>query len=612
MKRFALPRIGCRWLAALAAAGAFLAALVPQAAFAEGAPPVPPPACDAIKSQRSHLAEVGTNLGTGEQAREEASWAYQAGCFALAMHDWQYLVARDDGAPDARYWLGVLAEKGQGEPQNFAAAIAYYRQAAAWPHHGAALRLAQLAADGKAMPQDWSAVAGWLRAAAGDPQDTAFSDPDAGYVSTARTELGMLYEKGRAVPQDYAQAARWYLAAAQIEADPIGQARLAALYEAGRGVPQDDCKAEMLYSWAADKQDKDAAARLAAMKAQGRCHPASYRQALALYRQQTAPQTPPLPMRGFMAGVLCDAAELLAPTPAYSPGAIGDDCDSLALYYGIGRKPDYIRARRCALREADKPDASSPLSGAAVLAAIYANGRGTPRNLSLATHYACEAGGAPAEVEGRIAHLVALQAGAGVNKPFTFCDDITSGYMEGFCAGIETDKSQARGQRTIAALEAGLSPGARRRLATLKKAAANFFDAQSSDETDMSGTARAAMVEDQLSDDRKAFLAELRLAVRHGLPPASGQDVARAAAALDQTLAQVKAAPSLQPSPDSPNRSQAGSTVVISDILEAQALWVAYRDAWAAFLADQPPGARAALLVHVIRNRTAQLSSLLP
>lgn len=41
---------------------------------------------------------------------------------------------------------------------------------------------------------------------------------------------------------------------------------------------------------------------------------------------------------------------------------------------------------------------------------IYANGLGVPRNLELATEYACQIWSAPAESDGRVLHLQALAA----------------------------------------------------------------------------------------------------------------------------------------------------------------------------------------------------------
>ncbi|MHB0990431.1 MAG: hypothetical protein ACYC0M_04040 [Burkholderiales bacterium] len=79
-------------------------------------------------------------------------------------------------------------------------------------------------------------------------------------------------------------------------------------------------------------------------------------------------------------------------------------CQSAELYYGYTGQPDYVRARQCAYLE--RGTASGKIiSGSSILTMIYANGQGVLRNLPLAIKFACEAGGAPAEIDGRIADL---------------------------------------------------------------------------------------------------------------------------------------------------------------------------------------------------------------
>jgi hypothetical protein len=89
-----------------------------------------------------------------------------------------------------------------------------------------------------------------------------------------------------------------------------------------------------------------------------------------------------------------------------------------------------------------------------MLTVLYANGEGVQRDLSLALRFACEAEGAPAEIIGRIESLKSLEQSGGISGPkFDFCDDITSGFMEGFCAarGAEIE-DQERNQQLLKAL----------------------------------------------------------------------------------------------------------------------------------------------------------------
>ena len=124
------------------------------------------------------------------------------------------------------------------------------------------------------------------------------------------------------------------------------------------------------------------------------------------------------------------------------------DCNSYKLYSGIGTKVDFEAARRCAWSErlaaqADLEPRYTPASvfgGSAMLAVLYANGDGIPQNINLAKRFVCEAGGAPAEISIRFDHVATLtQKGRSPGTKFDFCDDITSGFMQGFCAAYASE-----------------------------------------------------------------------------------------------------------------------------------------------------------------------------
>src|SRR5690606_11815140 len=99
----------------------------------------------------------------------------------------------------------------------------------------------------------------------------------------------------------------------------------------------------------------------------------------------------------------CERVRDLQPQAADHPDAAQvqalADCDSEALYYGIGMAADPVRARQCALLEAEtESDQYSAFSGNGLLMTIYANGIGAERDLDLATAFACGIHGAPFEV----------------------------------------------------------------------------------------------------------------------------------------------------------------------------------------------------------------------
>ncbi len=97
------------------------------------------------------------------------------------------------------------------------------------------------------MPQDYAAAVSWYRKAA-DHDDVR-----------AQSNLGLMYDKGQGVLQDYAAAARWYREAAD-KGDPLGQINLGLMYEYGYGVPEDLVRAHMWFNLAAAGENQTAVA----------------------------------------------------------------------------------------------------------------------------------------------------------------------------------------------------------------------------------------------------------------------------------------------------------------------------------------------------------------
>ena len=115
---------------------------------------------------------------------------------------------------------------------------------------------------------------------------------------------------------------------------------------------------------------------------------------------------------------------------------------SYKYYYGIGVAVDYVKARRIAFIEMEKKgNNEGDFEGSSILMMLYANGFGVKRNLDLSIRLACaNVGGANAEVEGRVQHLKEMKSD-GSDEVFDICDDITSGYMEGMCQSIHSEKA---------------------------------------------------------------------------------------------------------------------------------------------------------------------------
>ncbi|TWI64488.1 uncharacterized protein YecT (DUF1311 family) [Pseudoduganella lurida] len=272
-------------------------------------------------------------------------------------------------------------------------------------------------------------------------------------------------------------------------------------------------------------------------------------------------------------------------------------CSPIGSYYEQlrrGATADWQGVRACA--EKEKNDA--------VLMMLYANGLGVGRDLDRAIAHACRVDGAAMETKYRVEHLLAMKAGKD-SKRFDLCDDITSGYMGGFCARI-TEEAHGRQRDTrYATIEKALTAAQRPSYDRLRKATTAFAKHVGNDETDLSGTARAAFaieataaVEDQLLDD-------LRTADKGELPKAV--DVARADAALNAAYRKLMALPANE-------KGEVGDGTVTKDGIRAtQRSWIAYRDAWVAFARLRYPSVPAAAWqTRLTDRRTDELKGWLP
>jgi hypothetical protein len=218
-----------------------------------------------------------------------------------------------------------------------------------------------------------------------------------------------------------------------------------------------------------------------------------------------------------------------------------------------------------------------------VLSMLYANGLGVPRNLDLATQYACRAGGAYAEVEGRIEHLQALQKSA-PGTPYDQCDDITSGFMMGMCASIGDGQAEKIRLAYLARLRSQLPApqvGAFDQLVAANEALAKARG----NETDVSGTARGMLVVHAEARERE-WLREHLAAFEKGTFKPAPPPLAEVDAALNRIYKTVMATPAEdQAEPD----RLPGSTVTKTEVRAAQRAWLGYRDAWVRFASVRYP-----------------------
>jgi hypothetical protein len=291
------------------------------------------------------------------------------------------------------------------------------------------------------------------------------------------------------------------------------------------------------------------------------------------------------------------------PTPAQSKALKG--CDSEALYYGEKGPANFTGARLCAFQEDAGGEGTSRtegvFAGQTILMQLYANGLGgVKRDLDQATAYACAIDGAPAEIEFRVKHLQALKIKPEPRR-FDYCDDITSGLAEGFCAARNAEIAKKGRAAKTAGIETRVPPAAKPALATLHKVFAAFVDAHDG-EVDESGTARAQLIIDEEEATQNAFTAHLAQLIDGPWPPASA---VQAKAADDALNAAYKKALDFLATKDN------FSTVKPEDVRKAQRAWIAYRDAFLAFArVAAPTTTLEAVTARLTRERAEDLKAL--
>jgi hypothetical protein len=136
--------------------------------------------------------------------------------------------------PEAQFNLGLMYDKGQGVPQDYAEAAKWYRKAAEQGNAEAQYNLGMMYYAGQGVPQDHAVAAKWYRKAA-----------EQGNAS-AQFNLGLMYDKRQGVPQNFPEAVKWYRKAAE-QGNAEAQYNLGMMYFAGLGVPKDYALAHMWF-----------------------------------------------------------------------------------------------------------------------------------------------------------------------------------------------------------------------------------------------------------------------------------------------------------------------------------------------------------------------------
>ncbi len=259
---------------------------------------------------------------------------------------------------------------------------------------------------------------------------------------------------------------------------------------------------------------------------------------------------------------ICKSVENISIPPTNIPDFTNlkglEKCNANELYYGFSRDPDYIKAYQCAQFHHEY----------GILAMLYANGKGVKLNLDIATHYACKFGGATAEIEARVKHLEALKRAGEQKGEFDICDDITSGYMMGWCSSIAAHFLDAKRLKQQRFLLENWTSQEQKTFAVLQKAFKAYLEARGG-EINKSGTARAMLVIEEETALKDRLLKTLNDTNQCNTPTFSTTQYQEADRQLNVLYKKIqnKEFPSIY-------------CINKEDIKKTQRAWLKYRDGW--------------------------------
>ena len=304
--------------------------------------------------------------------------------------------------------LGVLYHNGDGVPQDYSKAMAWYRKGAAAGSGTAMNNIGVLYQGGQGVPKSYAKAMAWYRkgAAAGS--------------GTAMNNIGVLYALGHGVPQDYAKAMAWYRKAAAAGC-ALAMANIGAMYFHGWGVQRSFARAKVWLEKAAAAGNGSAMKGIGMLYENGLGVPQNYAKAMAWYREASKHGSAPAMYRlGWMyASGLGAARDYRKALSWFEKSSARGDAKamyalgSLYSYGGHGVEPNLTKAfgwfKRAA--KAGLPDAEYALGS------CYEYGTGTAKNLSAALSWYRKA--AAAGVTSAAAYVGSMyQYGRGVHRDY--------------------------------------------------------------------------------------------------------------------------------------------------------------------------------------------------
>lgn len=299
------------------------------------------------------------------------------------------------------------------------------------------------------------------------------------------------------------------------------------------------------------------------------------------------------------------AVPLPAEAKRVQPPIASPDCASYRSYRGIGRPVNYTAARACAwkerlaqqaqMRQNQKEPLAWVVGGSLILADIYFNGAGVPRNVPLALRFACE-------FEEGTARLAFPEVAKLNGKPpaggrFEFCDYGATTFSMNFCNGYESEIAGDRRARYYESLKARMNSEQRAAFDKLLAAEHAYVETHAL-EVYQGGTIRTIRTLGSKDILDNLFRAEMAHYERNDWPGLSAHRIATADGLLQQAYEEALR----QLSQESKDDIEDGA-VTPANLSKAETAWEAYRDAWAAFARARYPAAASAVRAQIVLDR---------
>lgn len=295
------------------------------------------------------------------------------------------------------------------------------------------------------------------------------------------------------------------------------------------------------------------------------------------------------------------------PAPKSAP-----DCASYRSYRGLGRPVNYAEAGACAWQErlaqkaglGQNPNepAAWVVGGSLILADIYFNAAGVPRNIPLAMRFACEAEEPTAQLA--LSELAKLSNPPHTQRPFELCDYAATTFSENFCSDYTAEIADDRRNRYYSSLKTSMPPEQKSAFRKLLAAKTDYVRTHAF-EVDQEGTIRVVRTIGSETILENLFHAELVQFERKQWPGISQRLIATSDTSLQREYNST-----LQRLRDRPKDEAAEETVSADNVSKVEKSWEAYRDAWAAFARLRYPAAADSIRAQITIDRSRLLKTI--